>query len=835
MDKRLVSSRLFFIFVSFFTCTLAQELYLPYSFQSFDGDNLLTYKNPNTYYSESIFTVCTDQSLAITCFYTEPAQIICTPFTGSSIVEAIPLDLPNNSDINSLISYNYKKTSLLYYNGGSIYSTNLASNFTQIMISDVDCASQSCQLATSEQNNGDIFYFKQGTTLQSRNFTSNGAVIGTTDLLTPYYFQLFDYDDSIAVGPIIDEDNNYGYALLDTVSLDTICLSNVFESMNGFYGNNKYIVMFTDGNLYTYVQNCTGSWRLPVDNYPSIFATFDWNNNFYFAYQKYNENYALVTNVAQVSLSKQPQTLTLPYITLQNSAMFAGVDNTSTVYFSNGTSSSMKILGFAYDSWKNKTSVELEVDIASGAIDSFPISIIPGGIQVIVGAYGYNNGEDPWQGILSIVSESNEWWKITSIFTYVFLPLSFIFSIGIMIKHLLRGEDGKGWKKAKIFDILNSLLIIIGIIFITVVTCAAQVQIVANINSNTVPFDNDLGGFYSNYLENSCTITNTSTTTTPIGLCTCTDTQSQYQTGTPCKQSGCDNSYDGTCSDYLQSNCDCYHSVYKWECTNCNYQFNSSCTVDLTNTQSYTNLANQQWELCQKYYATPTKILNVNFYVLICSAVILVILNFIQIILKYDSPLFDLILTVSSIVSAFLQFLLILTGTIYVSLNANSDCVTSTLNDLPGCQLISSDILSMESLSTTYLENAYRNLYASPAIFIISAIPDLLSLFVCMGCYRWYRISKGYETIEDSRRDACSFIVINITIFILAIVAILIFFAAAALFFTASVCSSGGRSCDINPVILNWFFVIGAIPGSIVTCCVCCCCCIVIMASQRKN
>ena len=530
----------------------------------------------------------------------------------------------------------------------------------------------------------------------------------------------------------------------------------------------------------------------------------------------------------QVQLTKQPQSVELPYITVPITCQFAGVDQTSTLYFINGTTTSIEILGYSYDSWKNHTSKHFQSSI-SGALYIQVISLIPEGIQVILGdGYSYYD----WEGIISIVSESNDWWRITSILSKVFIPLTFLFSFAIMIKHLLRGEDGKGWNKSKIFDILNSVLIIVSVIFITVTTCAAQVEIVANINANTVPFQNDLGGFYANYLGNVCV--NPTYPTNSVGLCTCTDTDQNYQLDSPCLQDACNNGATSTCTSYLAQGCDCYHSVYQWQCTNCIYQVNDSCTVDANNLSSYSIQANEQWKDCQKYYAKPTTILNVNFYVLITSAVIIVILNFIQIIVRYDSPLFDLLLTVTSIVLAFIQFLLILIGTIFVSLNVSGDCVQNTVDDLPGCELTSSDVLSMESLATTYLQNAYQNLYASPIIFIVSAIPDLLSLFVCMGCYRWYRISRGYETIDDRRRDKLSFIIITVTIIIIGIFGILIFLAAAALFFTAYACNGADSTCEINSVVIDWFFVIGAVPGSIVSICFVCCCCIIVCACCKK-
>lgn len=836
----------FVLFVTFNACAVANNagspLYPSYDFQSFNGKDLFSFKNSyaSDFYERNteITPICSDDELQISCFLAEwynnvfHSYITCTSYTSAfywgSYIKA-------NSG-PSRVAYNPQKYSLIFWDeSGNLVSFNLQGKnyiFNTTLICDDDDY-VTCSVTTSNLNNGDYFYsyklvydslsFTNYPVLEVRNSTS-GASLKSLDITVNY---LYDIGNNIAIGFVQFEDDTEGFSILDPITLDYVCNASIptTDVLNGFHSNTKYINIDTYApDLFTYDENCNALWRMPFYSITTI-AAYDFVDNFYgFGYGYDIELQEYLQSIFQVPISSEaPNLEDIEYITFSTSFLLAGIDSTSTLFFANITDTDLQIYSISHDSWKNTSKPEYSMEIDGGFNvlydEYFILNLISSGIQFYISS--------DFRGIVSVQSSANEWWDTTNVMSYILVPITFIFSIIIMIKHMLRGEDGKGWEKSKILDVINSILVCISIIFITLTICIAQVQLINDINDNTVAFSKDLGEFYETYLQSCGT-----TTSDALDLCTCDDTDSQYKSSS-CRASSCPVD-ENTCFDYLEYTCDCYHSVYQWSCLNCDYLVNGSCTVDLQNLPSYTTLANEQWKDCQHYYDTPTLILNINFFVLIGSAIFLVILNIIQIVLAYDVVIFDLILTSSSLLLAFLQFLLILIGAVYVSLGQNGNCTSNVLDLLPGCIVKSSNVLDMEILASTYLNNAYTNLFTSPIIFLISALPDLLSLFCCMGVLQIYRYSKGYETIGTTKQSKISNILPLVCVAILFILAIIIFAIASILFFIWFFCNDSTDTCGIDPIILNWFFVIGIIPGSIIICCCCVIACFIGVAVTRN-
>ena len=184
------------------------------------------------------------------------------------------------------------------------------------------------------------------------------------------------------------------------------------------------------------------------------------------------------------------------------------------------------------------------------------------------------------------------------------------------------------------------------------------------------------------------------------------------------------------CNTLLEQSCDCADSLYQWNC-NCEYNIDGTCTSNVTSSSTLNPTANQSWETCRHSFDIPSLILNISFYLVIICAIIILILNFFQILFKFDNPILDFIITILSLLFAFIQFILLVIGSFYLG---DKGCIGGVIENLPGCTLIYSttnNVISMENTARAYLGNAYINLVSSPIMFIISAIPDLLALFVC--------------------------------------------------------------------------------------------------------
>ena len=380
----------------------------------------------------------------------------------------------------------------------------------------------------------------------------------------------------------------------------------------------------------------------------------------------------------------------------------------------------------SYDSTTLDEQLSINIDVSNSSVpfESQAISLTTDGLLFYA---LFNNGMNN-ATLFAVQTERGLEWEFASIFSIIVLILSLLFAFGLMIKHKIAGADPSGWNKKKIPDLLATLVTILGIIIITVINGYAQTSSASTIQTNTVPFSMNLGEFYNEYMGN-CSSSSTGGLPSNISLCTCNDPDDIYRTSN-CTPSFCSNSANYQCSSLLQQSCDCKDSIYIWSC-DCSYNVDGSCSANATSTSNYNSIPNDTWNQCRKSFSVPSFILTFSFYYSIVASSILVLLLFIQILLKFDFPLLDLLLTICSLFFAFSQFFLILIGKAFIS---SPTCVETLMSVLPACSLTAagSQVTSMEVTAAAYLNNAYNNLLTAPLMFIISALPDLLSLFICI-------------------------------------------------------------------------------------------------------
>ena len=742
------------VFSLFLLCCMTENVVPPHG-TGLESNNVLEYPVESTNTNQQF--ICSDNNLGLYCGFFYSYVIQCWSFHSEKVYETKTEGL-------TMAVYDEKTNHLIYASGlttdFTIHGYNLQTQEEVFSIpTDID------------QDGGDwyvnsnlgSFYTQELDSFKNklrRRDSTTGAIISTPSsqfYSAESYFNCYVVDNynKLACGPqnsadICDNAQTYEIVLLDAETLEQQC--SITRSMNrysgAFYSNTRYIYIYDDTSscnhtgtdISGYNLSCEQLWRVPVD-FEIVTFSYDLQNQAIYMYSgnmihKAAENDFSSMESAEIFEFDESAAYNF-YNVFQPYYVFVGVDDASNLNFW-GQTSETEFSFIQFDSGLKQTKVSYS---APGSLmASIYQSFLTVTNQGIMFQYSSAPPNDLPEGhIMNVMSAADGYWSLADTLSTLLLVLSFIIAIVLSIKHCALGEDPEGWNKRKLFDVLCTVITTFGLILVTVIISIAQMEISSTITDNTEMFDSKLEGFADAYVAHC---TSATATATDIGLCTCTDPEEEFQASS-CIGSSCLNSPGMSCADYLMETCDCYDSLYQWNCESCEYLNDNTCTANATSTTTVNPVASKQWEKCQKHFAKPTKLLNANFYLLIISTCIIVALQLVNIALKLDNTICDLFTSVLSVIFALVQFIIIIVGFSYAS-QASSDCISEVMSDLPGCVLTSPTVLTMESDAAAALKNAYGNLYTAPIMFILSTLPDIWPLLHTTAT-KFFR--KDYQSI----------------------------------------------------------------------------------------
>lgn len=223
-----------------------------------------------------------------------------------------------------------------------------------------------------------------------------------------------------------------------------------------------------------------------------------------------------------------------------------------------------------------------------------------------------------------------------------------------------------------------------------------------------------------------------------------------YSQQNSCVAGSCVGETSDSCTLLLENSCDCRDSYFNYNC-NCTYKENK-CNVTVLSSQTPNSYIQSYWDDCQSQYTTPTNLLWTTFAFTIFFSIVIIILNIIQCVLKFDSEKLDFTIAIVSLGSSVILLALILIGNAFIT---DSSCIDPILTYAPGCILnaAGSQLTSQEISAQASLNTAYQNLSTSPILFFICAIPDLLSITCCCCGKARKKLSRqsegNYNTIQS--------------------------------------------------------------------------------------
>ena len=585
--------------------------------------------------------------------------------------------------------------------------------------------------------------------MQAFNSTS-GAAMPTTS--TPALFHygerfsclLLERGNKIACGPIevageydpcIDGDGVYPVKNLFILNASTLELDcSIRRYISSMFSNGKFLYIYDSSDscahvgrdMVGYDAKCEALWRSPVDiSYIKTFS-YDLNLNFLYLYNG-SELYQVTENLSEIKSVKiftpyLPEAWENPpgldYLPFDD---FVGIDSASDIYVwgHNAQTVELRKYNFNLKEVKNaRYSSTLTYGSELDYDDPKCLSLTNNGFMYLA---SFDNVSP--KIVTYFVTDSGSWTWVDSL-SVALLVISLVVAIALSIKHCVLGADPVGWNKRKCCDAFCIILLTIGLLLVNIFTCLNQIGLMAQIESETVMFDVNLEKFYE---ESMIPCSNASTISSAVGLCTCDDASNEYRSSS-CVSSSCLNSVGISCDLYLQETCDCSNSMYQWQCA-CDYTVDNNCAANATSIAKINPDAESRWKYCQTHFARPTNLLKVNFYLLLVSAGVIALLQLLNIIRKLDSTFLEVLVTVASLIFATTQFLVLFIGFSYVA--SSDDCIENVLAELPGCVLNSqaTNYIAMQFDAVISLQNAYRNLFITPFMFLLSVIADVWALF----------------------------------------------------------------------------------------------------------
>ena len=737
-----------FCILLFISLVVAQNNYAPFPGVGPDDKNIYVFQHESVIGQYQVgYIICENTAFDITCLNAGSTAIQCVSNQGQQIYLG-----PMAYGYGSSPAICDRKLQILVYAAQSdsfsdsvtITAVNMR-NFTEILYANTISTStyQSTYLGfwVVNEETG-VFYTNSGTYIQALD-TATGVVKASTFNDYDPSMMLLTNNHLVTSSSVLIYGNYYGntyykFTVFNATTLTAKCNFNR-TSLNQLNTDNEKIYVFSGYensvgiNLYSYNTNCEGIWRYPLPNYFEENPDFSYSPGFIYFFDGLNFTKVNANDPSKYKVLVLNDPLNDQLIDQHFS--FMGIDNQTDIYFSSlrGDQTYYTIRKYNED-----FKVALEFDYVpvlenNTKVSDYSniVSLTNSGFLISLHLYQRNNPNFNENYLNAIQTDKGFNWQFLSIVSLVTLILTFLVAFALMLKHLLLGPDPEGWNKRKLFDLLGTLLTCCGIALITFAVCYAQVGLMETVNENTTIFDLSIVEFYNQYIASCDTLGITTTPPSAADLCTCYNA-SNYCNSTCTAKGTCTNDYNYSCYYLLEESCDCKDAFYQYQCE-CDYNFDGTCTIAYTGGNSSVNpVASKEWDSCRKSFITPSNILNYNFYIVIAFGAILLLLNLLQILFKFDCPLFDFVLTITSLIFATVQFIILIVGN--NRLPDNYGCISSVIQTLPGCAIryTSNNAYQMETTALAYLSNAYLNLVSSPLIFFISALPDLLALCACL-------------------------------------------------------------------------------------------------------